>query len=61
MSPGGIFAGQDDVFVQRYHGYCRDKGMLDPKDIVGSILFMLSDASEYICGQNLVVDDGFHV
>ena len=61
VSPGGIFAGQDDVFVQRYHGYCRDKGMLDPKDIVGSILFMLSDASEYICGQNLVVDDGFHV
>jgi NAD(P)-dependent dehydrogenase (short-subunit alcohol dehydrogenase family) len=33
--------------------------MLDPQDISGSLLFLLSDASKYITGQNLIVDDGF--
>ena len=61
VSPGGILAEQEDVFLKRYNSHCREKGMLEPKDIVGTIIFMLSDASEYICGQNIIVDDGFHV
>lgn len=61
VSPGGILAGQDQAFLDRYNSYCRDKGMLEPKDILGAVLFLLSDASEYICSQNFVVDDGFSV
>lgn len=61
VSPGGILAGQDHAFLDRYNSYCREKGMLDPKDITGTVLFLLSDASEYICGQNLIVDDGFSI
>lgn len=61
VSPGGILAGQDQAFLDRYNSYCRDKGMLEPNDIVGTILFLLSDASEYMCGQNLIVDDGFSI
>lgn len=61
VSPGGILAGQDQAFLDRYNSYCRDKGMLEPNDIVGTILFLLSDASEYVCGQNLIVDDGFSI
>lgn len=61
VSPGGILAGQDEVFLQRYDSHCREKGMLEPKDIVGAIIFLLSDSSEFLCGQNIVVDDGFHV
>lgn len=59
VSPGGILAGQDREFLDRYNGYCRDKGMLEPKDIVGAVLFLLSDASEYVVGQNIIIDDGF--
>ena len=33
--------------------------MLDPSDICGAALFLLSDASAYVNGQNIVVDDGF--
>ena len=33
--------------------------MLDSSDVVGALLFLLSDLSKYITGQNIVVDDGF--
>ncbi len=59
VSPGGILADQDQVFLDRYNSYCRNKGMLDAKDIVGAVLFILSDSSRYICGQNIIVDDSF--
>lgn len=59
VSPGGIFANQAPSFLDKYKSYCRIKGMLDADDVVGSVLFLLSDASSYICGQNIVVDDGF--
>jgi NAD(P)-dependent dehydrogenase (short-subunit alcohol dehydrogenase family) len=61
VSPGGILAGQDQAFLGRYNSHCRDKGMLEPKDIVGAVIFLLSDASEYVCGQNVVVDDSFSI
>jgi NAD(P)-dependent dehydrogenase (short-subunit alcohol dehydrogenase family) len=35
--------------------------MLAPDDVVGTLLFLLSDESRYINGQNLVVDDGFSI
>lgn len=59
VSPGGILAGQDTGFLERYNNHCMTKGMLDSKDIVGAILYLLSDASEFVVGQNFVVDDGF--
>lgn len=59
VSPGGILAGQDPIFLDKYKSHCREKGMLDSEDIVGAVLFLLSDASEYVCGQNIIVDDGF--
>lgn len=59
ISPGGILDAQPESFLQAYKAYCGKKGMLNPKDISGSLLFLLSDASKHITGQNLVVDDGF--
>ena len=59
ISPGGIFNQQAELFIQQYNEKCNSKGMLDPADIVGSLLFLLSDHSQYINGQNLVIDDGF--
>ena len=59
VSPGGILAGQDAQFLERYNSHCMSKGMLDSQDVVGTILFLLSDASEFMVGQNVVIDDGF--
>lgn len=59
VSPGGIWDGQDDVFVQNYKADCLSKGLLSPTDIVGAVDFLLSDNSSYVNGQNIVVDDGW--
>ncbi len=61
LSPGGILAGQPDDFLKAYKGHCASKGMLAPDDVVGTLLFLLSDESRYINGQNLLVDDGFSI
>jgi NAD(P)-dependent dehydrogenase (short-subunit alcohol dehydrogenase family) len=59
ISPGGIFDDQDPRFLERYRSYSRTKGMLEPDDLVGAVVFLCSAQSRYICGQNIVVDDGF--
>lgn len=59
ISPGGILAGQPKGFLKEYTAHCGGKGMLDPQDVNGCLLFLLSDASKYVNGQNLLVDDGF--
>jgi len=59
LSPGGILDGQPESFLQAYQAYCNEKGMLAPQDVSNTLMFLLSDASRYITGQNLIVDDGF--
>jgi NAD(P)-dependent dehydrogenase (short-subunit alcohol dehydrogenase family) len=59
ISPGGIKAKQDELFLKRYNDSCLNKGMLDAEDIIGVVNFLLSDASKYINGQNIVIDDGW--
>tara|TARA_B110000211_G_C14073589_1_gene551046 strand:+ start:1777 stop:2535 length:759 start_codon:yes stop_codon:yes gene_type:complete len=59
VSPGGIFDNQDERFLMSYKKNTNGSGMLDVREIVGSITFLLSDNSKFITGQNLVIDDGF--
>lgn len=59
VSPGGIANGQPESFLSRYNAHCTGKGMLEPGDIAGTVIFLLSDMGKYINGQNIVVDDGF--
>lgn len=59
LSPGGILANQPADFLAAYNACCSSKGMLAADDVVGALLFLLSDESRYITGQNLLVDDGF--
>jgi putative oxidoreductase-dehydrogenase len=56
---GGIEDHQPESFLRAYKEFCLNKGMLDAKDISGTILYLLSDLSEFVNGQNIVVDDGF--
>jgi len=61
ISPGGILDGQPSSFLKKYNDKCLTKGMLDKKDINGTLVFLLSDMSTYVNGQNIVIDDGFSV
>ncbi|WP_341536118.1 SDR family oxidoreductase [Aeromonas veronii] len=56
---GGLLDNQSEIFCQAYKKQTCGKGMLDVSDVVGSIMFLLSDQSRYVTGQNIVVDDGF--
>lgn len=59
ISPGGILDDQPNVFLKKYNQTCNIKGMLDSNDLCGSLVFLLSDKSKFINGQNIVVDDGW--
>jgi len=59
ISPGGIYDQQTEQFVEKYNNNCLSKGMLNKQDINGALLFLLSEMSQFVNGQNIIVDDGF--
>ncbi|SFV63664.1 Legionaminic acid biosynthesis protein PtmA [hydrothermal vent metagenome] len=61
LSPGGIFDNQPEPFLDAYKKECSNKGMLDKSDLKGTLVYLLSDMSRYVNGQNIVVDDGFTI
>ena len=59
ISPGGVLDGQPEEFLEKYRKSCSSKGMLDPIDLEWIVMFLLSDESRFINGQNIVIDDGW--
>jgi NAD(P)-dependent dehydrogenase (short-subunit alcohol dehydrogenase family) len=59
ISPGGVFNNQPREFVDKYNSYSMSKGMLNNSDLSGTLLYLLSDLSQYVTGQNIIVDDGW--
>ena len=59
LSPGGIFDHQPEAFLEKYKEKCLNKGMLDNSDLKGTLVYLLSDMSKFVNGQNIIVDDGF--
>jgi NAD(P)-dependent dehydrogenase (short-subunit alcohol dehydrogenase family) len=59
LTPGGVLAGQDDEFVRKYSERVPLGRMAEASDLVGPLLFLLSDASRYVTGHELRVDGGF--
>jgi NAD(P)-dependent dehydrogenase (short-subunit alcohol dehydrogenase family) len=59
LTPGGIFDHQPQAFLDKYKDQCLSKGMLDKSDLKGTLVYLLSDMSKYVNGQNIVIDDGF--
>ena len=59
ISPGGYFNNQPKEFVDEYTRRVPVGRMLDNEDIKGAIVYLASDASEYVNGHNLLVDGGW--
>lgn len=59
VSPGGILDSQPEPFLKKYKENTHGVGMLDVNDMIGSILFLLSDEAKFVTGQNIIIDDGF--
>jgi len=58
LSPGGVFNGQGDEFVQRLSALIPLHRMAKRDEYRSAVQFLCSDASSYMNGQNIVMDGG---
>jgi len=58
ISPGGVYNGQPDEFVQRLSNLIPLGRMAKTDEYQGAIVFLCSDASAYMTGTNLIIDGG---
>lgn len=61
LSPGGVFDHQDERFVEQYESRTPLSRMADPEDFKGPVVYLAANSSQYMTGQNLIIDGGWTV
>ncbi|CAI8998327.1 SDR family oxidoreductase [Brevibacillus sp. IT-7CA2] len=61
LIPGGIQSGQNETFITKYSNRVPLGRMGRPEEIVGAVVYLASDASSYVTGQQFVIDGGLSV
>ena len=58
LTPGGVIGNQNDNFKSRYNNRVPMNRMAKPEELVGALIYLCSDASSYVTGQNMIIDGG---
>ena len=58
ICPGGIYTGQDKAFVNDLINLIPMGRMANENEYKATIIYLLSDASKYMTGSNLIIDGG---